>query len=457
LGIKGERVRKDIAMLAFEPLNMNLTVISRKTYLVMLHIAQTTTKSQEGGYTAPLASIVRGSGTSVKLGKVVVNYLNHMTSTNVIFRPVSESEQHSLLADDERAPAADTDESEARIFPLLSEARITRKGGDIWVTWFYPPTIEEQIIDPTRWAVIELDVIAMLSTYTAVALYEIVARYRDAPGHLTPKRKAEFWVPILRGNSNSKDREWRKFKAEFVLPAIDQINAVSDLNIEVVEHKYGGRRVEDVQFKVVKKPRLAPSARWPVDVSVVTEAMSLGFSQGQAETLLDEFGDERMKRALAQFERRKSNTTLDPIGKPLAYLRGVLANLEKVDEQQLAGESSPATATAPPPGIGRPDAEPGASREELTTAFEQRRLDRVAAQFTQLTELEQADWMDRYGATLETVPALAPMLRRIREREWRSPRVYAALMKFYAQQALDLNWENPTADDLAALSAEMGR
>ena len=72
-GIKGEKVRRDIATLAFTPINMNLTVTARKVYTVLLYLAQRSTKNEEGGYTAPVMSIVRGSGTHEKMAGVVLD------------------------------------------------------------------------------------------------------------------------------------------------------------------------------------------------------------------------------------------------------------------------------------------------------------------------------------------------------------------------------------------------
>lgn len=448
LGLRGEKVRRDIAMLAFEPVNLSLTVTARKAYTVMLYLAQRTSKNQDGGYTSPLASIVRGGGTNVKMGDVVMEYLKQMTSTNVLYRPVSETEQYSLLPDQ---PAAEDDPEETRVFPLLSEARIFKRGGDNWITWFYPPTIEEQIIDPQRWAVIELDVVAQLTTYTAVALYEIVARYRDSPGQLTPKRKAEFWVPILRGSSTSKDREWRKFKGEFVQPAISQINEVSELEVGIIEHKYGGRKVIDVQFSVRRRKKATPSPATPVDISVVSFGLELGVTQMQVEQLLEQYGDERMKVGLASLKRRMANAALAPVGKPYKYLSETLSNLPQVPTQQVVPDG-------PKQDIERQRGYVPVNMAELTQEagdrFRRERIERVSAVFLKLEQAEMDRWMDQLATSLGTSPAFMRMIRRLRDRDWKSPLVHGALMKFYAVNALREQWADPTPEQLAASVAE---
>ncbi|MEO8923207.1 MAG: hypothetical protein ABI330_10360 [Caldimonas sp.] len=449
LGLKGEKVRRDIAMLALTPVNMNLTVTARKVYTVLLYLAQRSTKNGEGGYSAPAMSIVRGCGANVKMAGVILDYLQQMTSTNVIFRPVSDSEQYSLLGDRESRPET---EDEVRVFALLAEARVAKRGGDNWVTWWYPPTIEQQVIDPNRWAVIELDVLAMLTTYTAVALYEIVARYRDSPGQLTPKRPADFWVPILRGKSTAKDREWRKFKAEFVMPAIEQINASSDLQVGLIEEKYGGRKIIDVQFSVVKKPRSAPPTGNAVDVSLVMKGHVFGIREVELDGLVREYGEERLNRALVQLEARVANRTLDPVGKPVAYVRRLLDGLVQSEVTPKNQPSADDAMSQTSRSINQAEL-----TSKLFTEFSQRRYANAAASFAALSETDRAEWMDRLSESLIGSPAFARTVRRLKERDWKSPIAHGHLMRFYAQQALGDGWADPTEEQLIALKSELSQ
>lgn len=455
-GIKGEKVRRDIATLAFTPVNMNLTVTARKVYTLLLYLAQRSTKNEEGGYSAPVMSIVRGTGSHENRAGLVLEYLQQMTSTNVIFRPVSENEQYTLLPDERAVPVED---DEVRVFALLAEARLTKRGGDNWLTWWYPPTIENQVIDPNRWAVIELDVLALLTTYTAVALYEIVARYRESPGQKTPKRPAEFWVPVLRGNALNKEREWRKFKAEFVAPAIAQINEVSELYIELIEEKYGGRKVIDVQFSVTKRHRIVRNAGGAVDISTAATALALAVRESDLDILVGTHGEERVKRALFQLELRVLNKTLDPIGKPIAYLRRVLENLVDVAEPGTDGAVYGAPAVAVPVAVSgtakTAGLDEGQIRTRLIAEFGNRRTNRVALAFAEITELERAAWMDRVAESFGGNSAFARQIRRLKDRDWKSPIVYSHITRFYAQHGLFESWDEPTADDLAALRAEL--
>ena len=100
----------------------------------------------------------------------------------------------------------------------------------------YPPTIEENLHEPDRYARIELTSIARLTTYTSVALYEMCARFKNSPGELTARQPTDFWIASLRESAEGKPREWRKIKSELVNIATDEINQVTEITIDMIEH-----------------------------------------------------------------------------------------------------------------------------------------------------------------------------------------------------------------------------
>jgi len=147
--------------------------------------------------------------------------------------------------------------SSDRAFSMLAEFAIEVRGGDNWVSWSYPPTIMSILKDSSRWARIDLNVIAKLGSYTAVALYEICARYRDNPSGVTSRKPVSWWSDALSQLPGAAERrEWRKFRSERLLIAIKEINRETDFEIELIEHKEG-RAVSEVQFGVRRR------SRWP--------------------------------------------------------------------------------------------------------------------------------------------------------------------------------------------------
>ena len=137
-----------------------------------------------------------------------------------------------------------------------------------------------------------------------------------------------WWVDALSNGPGPERREWRKFKNERVKDAVIEINAETDLEIDLIEHKQG-RVITEVQFAVRKK-RQAPLARpltgEPVDATLVLRAETLGIREIKLEGLLKEFGDERVRAQIEVLERRAANKSLRTIENAFSYLRSLLRN-----------------------------------------------------------------------------------------------------------------------------------
>ena len=507
-------LHKPVAALAIVPLNRSLTVTARKAYNVMLHLAQREGDTGDLGFSAPLNAILRGFGVGSNVSADAKRYIDQMTTTKIEWRPLSAGEQWQLTQAPDAQPA-DTlpephglpsgrderdDRDELRIFNMLAEVRLYKKAGENWVTWFYPPTIKEQMLGPQRWARLELEVIARLSTYTAVALYEICARYRDNPGGVTSRHPWHWWVQVLKGSEAGKQREWRKFKNEFVNPAIREINSASDIELELLEYKQG-RAIADVQFGVRRKPALSwadpPEAP---DVSQVLRALRLGLREGDADALQERYGAAAMTSALDAMERTVAAQGANPILNKAAYLKTILAGQANGPSPQAAatglrlasggrptgaqpggfaaatqaaaalglggsgglggagqaGAPGPSSsglgsgarqAMADAPGSANPSAvQPGEPRPPLTLAGagDELRAERQAQArqaFEGLSPAEQADWTRRLRDHLVGQGnASLVVVRRLDAGQWQSPLVKAMMIRYYAQQVHGEAW-----------------
>ncbi|MBW8832946.1 MAG: replication initiation protein [Burkholderiales bacterium] len=426
-------LNKPVSALAIVPLNSSITVTARKAYNVMLHLAQREGDTGDAGYSAPLNAILRGFGVGNNVATDAKRYIDQMTSTKIEWRPLTEGDQWLLPLEGDAAAPPQTDEprDELRIFHMLAEVRLYKKRGENWVTWFYPPSIKEQMLGPRRWARLELEVIAQLSTYTAVALYEICARYRDNPGGVTSRHSWEWWVAVLKGSEAGKQREWRKFKNEFVNPAVREINDVSDIEVELLEYKQG-RAIADVQFAVRKKPvNSLPNRPEPPDVTHLLQAAKLGIRESDVEVLLEQYGPEAMTAALDAMERFMRGATARPIVSKTAYLKTILKGhpVQSVPQTTLPSVS-PAVTAAPPP---------------LTTAADDEQARRLAvyrARFESLNADEQGGWATRLRNHLSDHGKVtsAGVMRRLQAGQWQSPLVTAMMIRFYAEQTDGPNW-----------------
>ncbi len=438
---------KSVFALAIEPLTMALTVTGRKAYDVMLWLAQRTTPNADGGYTSPVSTILRSYGSTTKASERVQRYIEQMVQTTVVWRPLAASEGTMLLEGFEAGTGqAITDE--ARTFALLAEARLFMRGGEAWVTWYYPPSIKEQLVNPERWAQIELNSIARLSTYTAVALYEICARYKDSPGGLTSRHDPDFWTRVLREGGGLKPREFRKFKNELLVPAIAEINEKSEITVELVEHREQSQLVS-VQFKVTRRPREKERIPEPADVTQALRAGKLGVREEDLDALTLRYGDARVNEALNTLESYVEDPNAARINNRLAYLKAILANKEPQDEAP--------TPAAPAADRARVVKHLRQHQEELVNAWKASRMRQIRAEFAELPQDEKVRWVDEAAPIILASVATPGIRRRLADKDWESPLISRVVLDVYGKGRYGSRWLEPSEMDLMMFSAAEGR
>lgn len=134
---------------------------------------------------------------------------------------------------------------------------IDGKGMQTVVTWKLPKIIRSRLLDPRGFFTrISLEMMTRLRSGASIALYEICCQYVSndhgkGEGGLTRRASIAEWMPRLTG-SRKADYEYKFLKRDVLLTAIDEINEITDLRVELVEHKVG-RRVEELQFRVFRK------------------------------------------------------------------------------------------------------------------------------------------------------------------------------------------------------------
>jgi hypothetical protein len=453
-------LHKSVIALAIVPTNRSLTVTGRKAYSVMLHLAQMQaaagTEGPDGGFAAPLNSILRGFGATNSISSDAKKYIDQMISTKVEWRPLSKSEQQLPLTFDtngkeDGAPAPQITD-ELRIFNLLAEVRIYKRAGENWVTWYYPPSIREELVSPSRWAQVDFAVLRQLSTYCAVALYEMCARYRDSPAGVTSRQHWSWWAETLRSSPTSKVRAWRKFKNEFVTPAIKEINELGDIEIELIEFRRG-REVEYVQFgvkKMARRPeRIAPAAP---DVTNILRGGKLGIRDTVIEELERTYGVDAVTEGLDRYERFMSGGDRPRIGNAGAYLRTIIAN--KAREEAAAGQGATSESSvqvvvepAKPPAVAR-------SQRDIEDAERHRRFSLIRDQFAKLEPDEQLEWVRRVRDEADATTAPSPsIMKRLARGEWQSPLVQVMVIQHYAKSELGDDWASLPTEEFESLMA----
>jgi hypothetical protein len=292
-----------------------VTLIGRKLYNTLLAVAQ-----QEMAGVAPLAthtfeaplnSLLKTSGAHEDR-TVAKKYLQEMQDLKVTWESTAPGDGVKWMG-----------------LHMLSQVKILVRNGQTWISWAFPPEVMEMVLNPTRYAVWNLRVTASMGTYVSLALYIICARYRDNPSGVTSRKSPDWWIDALSSVGSTPDkkrREWRKFKAEKLNDAIDDINKNTDIEVELLELKKG-RAVTEVQFTVRKKQQASSSLqKQVVNAELITHLIRAGISEQRAETLIREYGEDLVKAKLEELKKRTTNKSLSPVDNYFAYLRTLLRN-----------------------------------------------------------------------------------------------------------------------------------
>ena len=349
-------LRKPHEMIVLVPRSKRITLTGRRIYNALLQVAQSRLVAMavmppaDFLFEAPLPALLRTTGSSGEDRTAAKRYLREMRGLEVDWEST--------------APG---DGVKWRGFSMLSEVAIELRNGENWVSWSYPPTLMATLREPTRWARIDLDILARLGTYAALALYEICARYRDNPSGVTSRKPVAWWADALSpAPAGSERREWRKFKSERLKEAVEEISRETDLEIELIEHKQG-RAVIEVQFAVRRKrqaPRMKGQGSGAPDAHLVLRAESLGIRESKLEGLLTEFGDDPVRDKIDMLERRAANGQLRGVDNAYAYLRSLLrhdsAGAEAAALAAAAGAPLPPQ-TADNAGQARNTEQPGSA------------------------------------------------------------------------------------------------
>lgn len=444
-------LRKPHEMIVLIPRAKRVTLTGRRIYNALLQVAQSRLRAlpemppADFMFEAPLPALLRTTGSSGEDRTAAKRYLREMRGMEV---------------DWESTTAGDGIKWQG--FSMLSEVAIELRHGENWVRWSYPPTLMSALKHPQLWARIDLDVVARLGTYAALALYEICARYRGNPSGMTSRKPVQWWADALSGTPpGSERREWRKFKNERVKEAVAAINDETDLEIGLIEHRQG-RVVEEVQFSVREKRTLSRSraaGQPPVDANLVLRAESLGVRELKLEALLKEFGDAAVRSSVDQLERRIGNRQLPAVDNAFSYLRSLLRNgaldgpvNSPPGATSASGPATATTAAAQAPGQAPAPASAPASAAVAPAAAaptpdEQwlaARIAAVKAEILALDPLQRQPWVDAALADLAASRMLSAVIsRRAAQGDVMHGVLGSVVVRLYASARYGEGWNRP--------------
>lgn len=457
-------LRKPVNTLAIVPKSHKITSLGRKSYNVLLHEAQEQ-GLDKAVFQAPLERIIRGVDFDSNDQALIKKHLRAMVSTTVEWQSPTTGEGSSW-----------------NVSGLLAHARLSKLRGQVWVEWSYAVNLKQELLEPTVFARLSLEIISQLRSHAGIALYEICSRYKDIGR--TSRQAWAWWRPVLSGRpetERSARLEYRIFKRDTLKPAIAEVSAVTDLEIELVEHK-AGRFVDELQFLIRRKPQanlpLRPPSE-PVDLSLIARAQALGVDDQRAEELADQYGAEALRNGLDALQRRLASAYPEPLRDPYRYLKTLMpGEAAKVGQGGGPGGESAAAGRAggkagkpmalKPAGAGAAGAHPVAAEPEpqaarhharqahWAAAWLRRRHEQVAADIAALSATEQDRLCQLLAEDMAARQVHPSIRKRLQGSGWQHPMVLHEMLRFYARAAIGEHWDQPTPEQLLAVAAAIG-
>ena len=259
-------------------------------------------------------------------------------------------------------------------------------------------------------------------------------------------------------------QEYRFFKRDVLKSAIAEVNAVTDLSVQLVEYK-AGRFISDLQFKVERKVlqdgQPAGSVE-PLDLTLLSKARSLGIDERSSEQFLDEFGDALMRVGLELLEKRITSGYPEPLREPGRYLQTVLAaerrRVAQTNESiRSSGDAAAAASLKPDPQTSAPSKIVEMKRQaRWHEEWLRRRRERVVADLNALSQEEQGRLTQELLSDMETRRVHPSIRKRLQVNGWQHPMVLQEMVRFFAVSCIGDGWDKPTPQQLLEIATQMG-
>ena len=316
--------RKTNEAIGLRVVDGNLSLLSRKVFNVMMYHAQ---EQKVPGLNSPINTPASKKYFWIPLAELARDAAYDSKDVQYLKKQLESMQDIKLLMENERQW---TSERLVSSVTLVNPTGLNKNVGQVWFGFAFPPEVHEQVMAPSTYTRLSIVYQSSLKSGSALALYEICRRYATNPSKLTFIQTYEHWYGVITGNpvSTSTPPVYKYFKRDTLKPAIAEINALTDINIELVEHK-NGRRVEKLQFRVeqTKQAQLEFPSPPVIDVELMSRIMKFGFSQADASDLVAQHSDDIIRAAISRVEARSESKGMSPLETPAGYFRWALQDI----------------------------------------------------------------------------------------------------------------------------------
>ncbi|MBB3262178.1 hypothetical protein F4827_007030 [Paraburkholderia bannensis] len=305
---------------------------------------------------------------------------------------------------------------------LLAGAELERSV----LRYTFSEQIRGELLNPEIYAMIDMRITRQFRKAHSLALWENVVRY-EAVG-VTARFPLATLRDLILGQDTSAQsyKLYKQFKSRVLVPCIKEVNEISDHNFELIEHKVG-RSVVALQFRVTRKPETDPSQEMRAnDTLLIGEMAKFSIPVSEARRLLKQYGDEKIRTAVAYTAARVAQKNAAPLANVAAYFRKAL-----MQGYQLPGATAAASANADAGKVRE-------SQDQVQDRYIAAKIAEARSYFNELEYDDQTALIKRYNETVG--------MDKLKVSTSKVPSKMAST-NFFRWVVLD-TWGQPTAADL---------
>jgi hypothetical protein len=314
--------------------------------------------------------------------------------------------------------------------------------------------LKQELLEPTVFAKLKLEILSQLRSHAGIALYEICTRYKEIG--LTSRQHWRWWRPVLSGQPETvktEKLEYRIFKRDTLKPAIAEVCAITDIEVELVEHREG-RFISEIQFEVHKKRQASLALKQPpgpVDLTLVGRAKELGIDEDELDQLAGEYGSPAVATGLEALAARIASAFPSPLRDHFRYLRSIMSG-EAAKADQRANEEAARMEIA-----ALPSKETNAKRQaKWREEWIRRQRERFVNDIGSMSQEQQAQLAADLLKDMEAREVHPSIRKRLVTSGWQHPLVIQEMVRYFAAGAHGDDWDKPAPEQLLAVAAEMG-
>lgn len=443
---------KHVNAIAFMPVKggKRISLMGRKLFNVLLHQSMSEPEKMEHEFSLSEIIIKSSSGGKNNNYGQIKDTLKELMTTTVEWQSPSKNEFVDIWD----------------ACNLLSGVSLmkNKKTGAITVKWRFDYKIRENILRPEIYSRLSLDSITQFSTHSAMALYEICARYVNNPSHLTARQNWKtWWKPVLTGVSTDPEKaDYRFFKRDVLKKAIAEVNAKTNLQIDgPIEFKEANNRtVVDIQFevnykKINQKQPLAPTIKFSAnDLPIIGRAISLGLTQKEAERFLNKYSSEMFDEGLNELEKRiqMPSEKVGEVKKKGLWLKSTM------DRISLKNDLPPVIHLSESEADGNEKL--SKKRAEWNKNWLKIEKEKLTEYFENISEEEKQEKLKKFAEYLENnnkqilLEKFKGLVQENKMPAWKHRMISATFIEYLGITQKGAGWDKPTAEDLLAIAAK---